>query len=123
MALSSVEVKYMATSIVACEAIWLRKILMALFGQEMDVTVIYCGNQSCIKLSKNLVFRDKSKHIDIWYHFIRDYLQKGVMRLEYVKTNEQVADIFIMDLIKGNFVKFQEKVGIVQNPFLAKKEC
>eukprot|EP00253_Pinus_taeda_P003572 PITA_03572 len=65
VALSSAEVEYMATSQVACEAIWMWKILVGLFGERMDPTMIYCDNQSCIKLSKNLVFHDRSKHIDI----------------------------------------------------------
>jgi hypothetical protein len=54
VALSSVEAEYMATNLAACEAIWLRKLLMGLFGQELEATVIHCDNQSCIKLSENL---------------------------------------------------------------------
>ena len=68
--LSYEEVEYMVTSHVVCEAIWMRKSLVVLFGQRMDPNVIYCSNQSCIKLSKNPVFHDRSKHIDIWYHHI-----------------------------------------------------
>lgn len=51
VALSSVEAEYMASSQAACEAIWMRKILAGLIGQQMDPTVIYYDNQSCIKLS------------------------------------------------------------------------
>jgi hypothetical protein len=72
VALSSAKAEYMATSQDACEAIWMRKILVGLFGSHLDLTVIYCDNQSCIKLSINLVFHDRSKHIDIWYHHLRD---------------------------------------------------
>ena len=72
VALSSAEAKYMAASLAACEAIWMRKILVRLFGSHLDPTVIYCDNHSCIKLSVNPVFHDRSKHIDIWYHHIRD---------------------------------------------------
>ena len=65
IALSLKEAKYMAVSQTTCEAIWMRKILVGLFGQQMDPTVICCDNQSCIKLSENPVFHDRSKHIDI----------------------------------------------------------
>eukprot|EP00253_Pinus_taeda_P031373 PITA_31373 len=65
VALSSAEAEYMAASQATCEAIWMRKILVGLFGQRMDPTVIYCDNQSCIKLSENPIFHDRSKHIDI----------------------------------------------------------
>jgi hypothetical protein len=49
----------MATSLASCEAIWLRKLLAWLFGQELEPTVIHYDNQSCIKLSENPVFHDK----------------------------------------------------------------
>ena len=71
VALISTEAGYMATSLVACKAIWMRKILVGLFGSQMDLTVIHFDNQSCIKLSVNLVFHDRSKHIEIWYHHLR----------------------------------------------------
>jgi hypothetical protein len=72
VSLSSVEVEYMAVSQVACEVIWMRKILVGLFGSHLDPTVIHYDNQSCIKLSINVVFHDRSKNIDIRYHHIKD---------------------------------------------------
>ena len=65
IALSSAVVEYIAQSQATCEAIWMRKILVGLFGQQMDPAMIYYDNQSCIKLSENSIFHDKSKHIDI----------------------------------------------------------
>ena len=62
--LSSAEAEYMAASLAACEAIWIRKILVGFFNSHLDPTVIHCDNQSCIKLSVP-VFHDRSKHIDI----------------------------------------------------------
>ena len=72
LALNSVEVEYMVESQATCEAIYMRKNLVGLFGSQMDPTVIHCDNQSCIKLSINPVFHDRSNHIDIWYHHLRD---------------------------------------------------
>eukprot|EP00253_Pinus_taeda_P021357 PITA_21357 len=88
VALSSAEAEYMAASLASCEAIRLRKMLFGLFGQALRPSIIYCDNQSCIKLMKNPIFHDRSKHIEIKYHFIRDYVQKGVVKLEYISTNE-----------------------------------
>ena len=65
MAFSSAEAEYMATSLAACKAIWMRKILVGLFDSHLDPTMIYCDSQSCIKLSVNPVFHDRSKNIDI----------------------------------------------------------
>ena len=53
VALSSAEAEYMAASLAACKAIWMRKILVGLFSSHLDPTVIYCDNQSCINLSVN----------------------------------------------------------------------
>jgi hypothetical protein len=80
VALSYVELEYMET----CETLWLKKLLLGLFRQELEANVIHCDNQSCIKLSENLVFHDCSKHINIRYHFIRDYVQRGAVRLDYI---------------------------------------
>ena len=70
MALSTVEAEYIALSVALCEAVWLRKLLADLFGHVLDSTVIHCDNLSCVKLSENPVFHEKSKHIEIKYHYI-----------------------------------------------------
>ena len=67
--------------------------MSVLFELELDNTMILCGNQSCIKMTENLVFHDKSKHIEIRYIYIRDMVQKGAIKLQYVSTDDQVADI------------------------------
>jgi hypothetical protein len=123
VALSSAEAEYMAASQASCEAIWLRKMLVGLFGQEMSPTVIHCDNQSCIKLSENPVFHDRSKHIEIRYHFIRDWVQRGAVQLQYVSTDDQVADILTKALPRGKHVYFRDKMGLVRNTFLGKREC
>ena len=123
VALSSAEAEYMAASLASCEAIWLRKMLFGLFGQPLRPSVIYCDNQSCIKLTENPVFHDRSKHIGIRYHFIRDYVQKGAVKLEYISTDEQVADILTKALPRGKHVYFRDKMGVVRNTFLGKREC
>jgi len=88
VALSSGKAEHMATSQAACETIWMQKILVGLFGQMMDPIVIYCDNHSCIKLFENPVFHDRSKHIDIHYHHLRDCVVKRIMMLQYVSTEE-----------------------------------
>eukprot|EP00253_Pinus_taeda_P016110 PITA_16110 len=75
VASSSSEVEYIAASTTSCEAIWIRKLLVDLFRRNMEATEIMYDNQSCIKLSENLVFNDGSKNIDIRCHFVRDNVQ------------------------------------------------
>jgi hypothetical protein len=72
MALNTTKAKYIALSVAVREVVWLRKLLIDLFDHEMDPTIIHCDNQICVKLSENPVFHDKSKHIEIKYHYIRD---------------------------------------------------
>ena len=83
----------MVASQASCEAIWLRKLLVGLFGQEL-----------LIKLSENPVFHDRSKHIEIRYHFIRDQVQRGAVQLQYIPTDDQVADILTKALPRGKHV-------------------
>eukprot|EP00253_Pinus_taeda_P028373 PITA_28373 len=123
IALSLAEAEYMAASLASCEAIWLRKMLFGLFSQPLRPSVIYCDNQSCIKLTENPIFHDKSKHIGIKYHFIRDYVQNGAVKLEYISTDEQVVDILAKALPRGKHDYFRDKMGVVRNTFLGKREC
>ena len=113
----------METNMATCEGMWLRKLLSGLFECELDATVVQCDNQSGIRLSENPVFHDRSKYIDIRYHFLRDCVQRGTIRLEYIQTNEQVVDIFIKALCRHSFVKFRDKLGLIPNPFLVEREC
>ena len=83
----------------------------------LDTTVILCDNQNGIRLSENPVFHDRSKHIDIRYHFIRDIVQRGAIRLDHIGTDEQVVDILTKPLGKVKFLTFREKFGIVERPY------
>ena len=81
VALSSADTEYIAASTASCEVIWLWKLLVNLLKEKMEATNILCDNQSYIKLSENHVFHDRSKHIDIECHFIRDCVQRGTVQL------------------------------------------
>ena len=81
VALSTAEAEYVAACSASCEAVWLRNLLSDIFDLQLDATCVHCDKQSCVKLSKNPVFHDKSKHIDIKYHYIRDMVQRAVVKL------------------------------------------
>ena len=65
VALSTTEAKYIVSSVARCEEIWLIKLFGELFEQVLDTTMLYYNNKNGIRLAENLVFHDKSKHIDI----------------------------------------------------------
>jgi hypothetical protein len=72
VALITLEAEYIAACEACTEAVWLRKLIYGLFDQVPDSTIIYCDNQSCIRLSKHREFHEWSKHIEIKYYFIQD---------------------------------------------------
>jgi hypothetical protein len=88
ISLSTVEEEYIATCFASYEAIWLRKLLNDLFDLEMEATTILCYNQSCIKMTENHVFHERLKHIEIRYHYIRDMVQRGALKLQYISMDE-----------------------------------
>jgi hypothetical protein len=68
VAFSTTELEYIALSMSVHEAVWLHKILADLSKHVLDSTIIHYGNQICVNISENLVFHDKSNHIEIKYH-------------------------------------------------------
>jgi hypothetical protein len=97
--------------------------MSGLFQERLETTVIHCDNQSCLNLTENPVFHDRSKHIEMKYHFIRDMVQKRTIKLQHIRTDEQIADIFTKPLSFGKFVYFWNKLGMAENASLTEKEC
>jgi hypothetical protein len=100
VALCTIEVNYIATCDACTEALWLRKLVFGLSNQVLNLTVIYCNDQSYVKLSENPVFHDKSKHIEIKQYILRNKFQRGEVVLQYISTNEQIAYILVKPLSK-----------------------
>jgi hypothetical protein len=121
--LNTAEAEYIAACDACTEAVWLHKLVSGLFDQALDSTMIYCDNQSCVKLSENLVFHDKSKHIEIKYYYICDKVQKGEVKLQYISIDEKITDILTKPLSKGKFVYFRDKLGLVEITPLVEREC
>jgi hypothetical protein len=66
-----------------------------------------------MKLSKNLVFHDKSKHIEIKFHYVQDMVQKGEVRLQCITIDEQVADVLTKPMFRVKFEYFRDKLGVI----------
>jgi hypothetical protein len=123
IAQSTTEGEYIAPSVASREEVWLRKLLSYLFSVEMEPTIIHFDNQSCIKISKNHVFHDRSKHIEMRYHYVQDMVQKNILSIQYVPMAEQTADILTKPMSLTKFVYFQDKLGVVENASLVEREC
>lgn len=97
VALSSTEAEYIALSESAKEAIHLKGLLNELISY--DEKIILCNdNQSAQKLACNPVFHNKTKHIEIKYHFVRQTVDRNLITLKYVSTDKMIADIFTKSL-------------------------
>ena len=74
-------------------------------------------NKSAMTLAKNPVFHDRSKHIDTRYYYIRECITRKDVQLEYVKSQDQVVDIFTKPLKHEDFVKLRSLLGITNQGF------
>ena len=75
--------------------------------------IINCDNTIAINMSKNHVMQSKKKHIQLKYHFLREKASQKVVKLEYVDTKEQVANIFTKPLTKESFEHLKWKLGLI----------
>ena len=85
--------------------------------------MIYYDNQSCIKLSENPFFHDRSKHIVIRYHHLKVCVLRRIMLLDYIPMEEKDANILKKALPRCKFEFHRDRIGVVDNPFLVEREC
>ena len=100
----------MAACAAVQEAIHLRELMGDLGYKQDRATVIYEDNQGCIALSANPVFRKRTKHIDIRYHFIRERVTSGEVELRYIPTEEQLADLLTKGLPKPRTIMLRDRI-------------
>lgn len=110
--LSTCEAEYVASTSCTCHAIWLRRLLKELNLPQIEATMICVDNKFAQALAKNPVYHDRSKNIDTRYHFIRECIAKKEVELKYVKSHDQVADIFTKPLKFKNFQRLRSSLGI-----------
>jgi hypothetical protein len=113
VALSTTEAEYVAISEVCREVMWLKGILRELGFEEQEGAKIKTDNQGAIALIKNPVHHQRTKHIDIKHHFIRDLYEKKEIELQYEATEKQVADIFTKGLSVKKHLFCCKEMGLV----------
>ena len=111
VSLSTVEVEYIAAGSCCAQLLWMRKLLHD-YGITQDTICVFYDNTSAINLSKNPVQHSKSNHIEIQYHFIRDLVEKKIVCLEFIHTNNQKVDIFTKPLDGPRFESLHKTIGV-----------
>jgi len=114
-ALSTCEAEYIAAALACKEAIWLSRLESFIRGREQQSVRLMMDNQSAIKLASTTKNHERSKHIAVKYHFIREKVESDEINLRYVETQLMVADVFTKALGRQKFEYFRERMCIKGN--------
>jgi Reverse transcriptase (RNA-dependent DNA polymerase) len=109
---STAEAEYIAAGSCCAQILWMKNQLMD-YGLELTNIPIYCDNTSAIAISDNPVQHSRTKHIDIRHHFIREHVERGTVKLFYIPTEKQLADIFTKPLDEATFTRLVSELGML----------
>ena len=112
MARSSVEAEYRLMAQRVCEVLWLKRVLEELKRLISFPLKLYCGNKIVISITYNLVLHDKTKHVEIDKHFVKEKLEEGVICTPFVLTTHQVVDILTKGMLRQPFELQVSKLGM-----------
>eukprot|EP00253_Pinus_taeda_P006365 PITA_06365 len=113
ISLSTAEAKYVTAAASCTQVLWMKQTLQDIQVKFNEPIPIFCDNTNAISISKNPVMHSKTKHIPLKYHFVREQVAKKNIKLEYVSTKEQIADIFTKPLPCEAFEYLRQKLGIL----------
>lgn len=111
--MSSCEAEYIAAAAAACQGVWLSRLVSEMLGSTPQPARLLVDNKSAIALSRNPVHHERSKHIDIKYHYIRECIDEGKVKIDHVGTGDQVADILTKALGRNKFMELRQKLEAV----------
>ena len=111
MAKSSCETEYVAIDAAASEAVWLRLLLSEL-GHPQDPTLLYVDNLGSIDLAHNPENHNRTKHIDVRYHYIRQLVENREIELRWIETGRMLADTLTKPLGSVKFSEFRAQMGV-----------
>lgn len=112
VAASSTEAEYMALYEAVREALWLKSLAVSIRVNISEPIIIFEDNNGCISIANNPTNHKRSKHIDIKYHFSREQIENNVIKLNYIPTGKQLADIMTKPLPAISFNEFRTKIGL-----------
>jgi hypothetical protein len=121
VALSTAEAEYMALTDAARETIWL-KLLLGELGHAQDTVKILEDNQATIKIANNPQDHKRTKHIQVKYHYVREQVRNGDFILEYVKSSDQLGDMFTKGLTGPRLRTIIKSLGMINRDWMSGRE-
>lgn len=118
---SSAEAEYRAMALTSCEVTWLQSLFKDLGFSNLPPAVLHCDNKAAIAIAANPVLHERTKHVDIDCHFVRDKLNSGTLVTAHVPSYSQVADLFTKGLSAKQHFYLLSKLG-AQSPSASKLE-
>jgi hypothetical protein len=112
VALSTVKEEYIAAGSCCTQILYLKQSLMD-YNIKLSSVPLLCDNESALKIDKNPVLHSRTKHIDIWHHFLREKEANGDIALQNVRSGEQLADIFTKPLNGRTFVRLRNELNVL----------
>ncbi|GJV59732.1 retrovirus-related pol polyprotein from transposon TNT 1-94 [Tanacetum coccineum] len=110
--MSSAKAEYVVVVGCCASILWMKSQLSD-YEIHYKMVLIFCDNTNAISISNNPVLHSRTKHIDISYHFIRDYILKGDIELHFILTEYQLADIFTKSLDEPTFTRLKAELGML----------
>ncbi|CAL2245578.1 unnamed protein product [Prunus armeniaca] len=112
VALSSAEAKFRGMTKRICELLWLRKLLTELGYKPTSIMNLFCDNKAAIAIAQNPVQHDRTKHVEVDRHFIKQKLEAIVFQFPFVKSEDQLADILTKAISSKAFHNSLDQLGI-----------
>ncbi|GKA33574.1 hypothetical protein Tco_0720003 [Tanacetum coccineum] len=109
---SSTEAEYRALASVTSEVIWILKFLKDFQIENLLPVLLHCDNNSAIKIAANPVFHERTKHLEIDLHFVREKVLKGVVKTVNVNSANQIADILTKGLDTVQHLELVKRLGM-----------
>ena len=94
VARSSAEAEYRAMAHDVCEVIWIKRLFEELNLKFNGPIQLQCDNQSAISIAHNPVQHDRTKHVEVDRHFIKEKIEDNIITINYIPTGQQLADVF-----------------------------
>ena len=110
---SSAEAEYRALALASCEMMWLVALLKDLCITQLVVPVLFSDSTAAIYIATNPVFHERTKHIELDFHTVREKLDRGLLKTLHVKSEDQIADILTKPLFLYQFKHLKSKIGII----------